>query len=80
MPGLHPFKRSYFYKEMYGDTAGVINFFHRILYKNVYLWKVIKWMFWFQSSSNFSHGLSTWQTFSARAFIALAKTKKNMIF
>ena len=36
-------------------------------------------MFWFQSSSNFSHDLSTWQTFSARAFIALAKTKKNLI-
>jgi len=23
MPGLHPFKHSYFYIEMYGDTAGV---------------------------------------------------------
>ena len=26
------------------------------------------------------HDLSTWQTFSARAFIALSKTKMNMIF
>ena len=82
MPGLHPFKRSYFYIERHcwnTYSSAIINFFQRILYKNVYLWKVIKWMFWFQSFSNFSHDLSTWQTFSARAFIALANIKEYIL-